>query len=83
MKVREIICKRWILSRRVKAITLFPFIFFQGQPSPTDKSHEYVHVEQIRRMGVVRFYLAYLWYSVRVGYWDNPLEREAYEKQRP
>ncbi len=39
--------------------------------------HESCHVLQFRRLGKVRFVLLFLWYSVRYGYWDNPLEVEA------
>ena len=39
--------------------------------------HELVHVDQIRRMGRVRFALTYLWYQARHGYQNNPLEVEA------
>jgi hypothetical protein len=28
-------------------------------------------------MGVVRWAITYLFYNVRYGYWDNPLEVEA------
>jgi hypothetical protein len=28
-------------------------------------------------MGAVRFTLTYLWYQIRYGYWDNPLEVDA------
>jgi len=83
MKIREVICRRWFLGKHTKAITLYPFIFFNGWPTPTIRSHEQVHVDQIRRMGVVRFYLTYLWYTIRFGYRNNPLETEAYKKQRP
>lgn len=40
-------------------------------------SHELKHVEQYRRLGMVRFLFAYLYYSMRYGYYHNPLEAEA------
>ena len=40
-------------------------------------AHEKRHVEQIRRMGAMRFYLTYLWQWARYGYRAMPLEREA------
>lgn len=43
-------------------------------------AHELVHVEQIERMGRVRFLATYLWYQVRYGYALNPLEQEARQK---
>jgi len=39
--------------------------------------HELVHVAQIKRMGMVKFYLTYLAQWLRYGYHDMPLEREA------
>lgn len=39
--------------------------------------HEQHHVLQIKRYGVVGFYVRYAWYSLRYGYWNNPLEVEA------
>lgn len=45
-------------------------------------AHERVHVEQMARMGVVRFYLTYLWQWVRHGYQDHPMEREARAAER-
>lgn len=40
-------------------------------------AHERVHVEQIQRMGILRFYLTYVWQWLRYGYQDMPLEKEA------
>ncbi len=43
-------------------------------------AHERVHLEQIDRLGPVRFTVLYLWWCCRYGYWQNPLEVEAYRK---
>lgn len=77
MRVREVICKRWFLRKWIKGITLYPFIFYQGEPSHTLRKHEQVHIEQIRKLGVIRFYLLYLYYNMRYGYDKNPFEIEA------
>ena len=42
--------------------------------------HESVHIEQIQRLGAVKFTLLYLWYNIRYGYRNNPFEIEAREK---
>lgn len=42
--------------------------------------HEEAHAEQIARYGVVGFYTRYVWYTIRHGYWNNPLEVEARDK---
>ena len=39
--------------------------------------HEYKHLEQYQRLGTFRFLGLYLWYSLRYGYYQNPLEKEA------
>jgi hypothetical protein len=39
-----------------------------------------VHWEQYQRMGVIGFYVTYLWYNIRYGYWNNPMEVEARKK---
>ena len=44
--------------------------------------HEQAHWTQAQRMGVVRWYAAYLWGLLRHGYRNNPLEIEAREAER-
>lgn len=39
--------------------------------------HELKHVEQYRRLGFFPFLCKYIWYSIRFGYYLNPLEIEA------
>ena len=41
------------------------------------RKHELQHLKQANDMGGVKFYLIYLWYSVRYGYLNNPLEVDA------
>lgn len=40
-------------------------------------AHELVHIEQIRRMGVLRFWWTYLILLARWGYREHPLELDA------
>lgn len=44
--------------------------------------HECVHLEQIKRDGVILFSIRYLWWCVRYGYRQNPYEVEAYKRER-
>jgi hypothetical protein len=44
--------------------------------------HEQAHWQQAQRMGVVLFYAAYIWYTIRYGYRNNPMEVEAREAER-
>lgn len=66
-------------------ITLYPFIFIRFSESdertPILLKHELIHIEQIYRMGVIKFYLTYIWYWLRYGYRDNPYEVEAYNRE--
>jgi hypothetical protein len=39
--------------------------------------HEMVHIDQINKYGSIRWTLLYLYYSMRYGYINNPLEIEA------
>jgi hypothetical protein len=45
--------------------------------SPRWVKHELKHVEQFKRLGFTRFLLLYAWYSLKYGYFNNPLEVEA------
>jgi hypothetical protein len=44
--------------------------------------HELCHVQQYRRYGFFGFLARYLWYSLRFGYYNNPLEVEARRAER-
>ncbi|HTH31260.1 MAG TPA: hypothetical protein VL946_07905 [Lacibacter sp.] len=44
--------------------------------------HEMAHIEQYKRLGIIKFLLLYTWYSVKYGYYNNPLEIEAREKEK-
>ncbi len=77
------------------AITLYPFILFACTEKEALDSHtlqhEWVHIEQVRKLGWLRFYLSYVWnfvkeYAKERVYWTaylaNPYEKEAYEKEK-
>lgn len=76
-----------------KAIVLYPYVMFQENANRVPYyllKHEMVHVEQVRRVGVVTFYITYL-LSYLVGrlkgeshinaYLNIPWEVEARERQ--
>ena len=44
--------------------------------------HELVHIEQYKKHGLVKFLTLYLWYSMKYGYYNNPFEMEAREKEK-
>ena len=39
--------------------------------------HEQAHADQIAQYGVIGFYAKYLWFTLRHGYRNNPLEKQA------
>jgi hypothetical protein len=44
--------------------------------------HELVHIEQYKKHGLIKFLSLYLWYSIKYGYYNNPFEVEAREKEK-
>lgn len=44
--------------------------------------HELAHIEQYQKHGVPKFLTLYLWYSIKYGYYNNPFEVEAREKEK-
>ena len=74
----------WYLKRTgFRAITLpWKTVHMLDDPhlNPGLLQHEAIHVEQIERLGAFRFTVFYLWYLLRHGYWDNPLEIEARDR---
>ena len=46
--------------------------------------HELEHVRQWETLGLwgIVFMLKYLWYTIRFGYWNNPLEVDARENSQ-
>jgi len=75
---------------KVEAITLYPFIFYRGEPSEILVKHELVHCAQIEYYGWLRFYVSYfmeyLSYRIRgdsasVAYHRISYEKEAYKLQ--
>jgi hypothetical protein len=68
---------RW---RGFRAITLPPFGIYALPEhifSVRLARHEAKHWEQYQRMGAIKFYAVYLWYSLKYGYRNNPMEIEA------
>lgn len=75
----------------VNAIVLYPFIFFADRsPDPFIVNHEFIHVQQIKRHGVGKFYFLYLYEYLRhrlkkkrhyEAYMAISFEKEAYENQ--
>lgn len=44
--------------------------------------HELKHVEQFNKHGIIAFTIKYIYYSIRFGYYNNPLEKEARDAEK-
>jgi hypothetical protein len=67
-------------------ITLPPFGVYILSERLSDQRlvrHEAVHWDQAERMGVVTFYVRYLWLLARHGYQNHPMEIEARHAETP
>lgn len=73
----------WKLKSKSMAITIGSTIYLHNAKRQTliqNKAwlrHELKHVEQYQRLGFLRFLVLYIWYSIKHGYYLNPLEIEA------
>ena len=71
----------WVLRRTgFHGVALAPwgiYILPEHLTNPNLIRHEQVHWQQWLRMGTLRYYTTYLWYTVRYGYRNNPMEVEA------
>jgi hypothetical protein len=67
-------CVALVLGKTIHLYNISPEIFVK---SPSLVKHELKHVEQYQRMGFFTFLLVYGYYSLRYGYYNNPLEIEA------
>lgn len=85
------IVKKSIIAKTlgVEGIVLYPFIFFSdANPGPVLINHEMIHISQIKKNGILRFYLLYLkeYFVNRLkgmkhneAYFSISFEKEAYQ----
>ena len=75
---------------KIGAITLYPFILWSRSKSQLKDQmdytkrvfkHEYIHIDQVRRMGWFYFYIKYLLENRKTGYKQNKYELEAWDRQ--
>jgi hypothetical protein len=59
------------------AIHLYNITKQEFLSSPRLVRHELKHIDQYQRFGVFGFLSRYAWYSLKYGYFNNPLEQEA------
>ena len=73
---------RWYLRATGYCGITMPWRRAYYWPWPADRglvAHEQVHLDQLARLGPVRFVARYLWLLLRHGYEAHPMEREARE----
>lgn len=78
--------KWWLKKTGYKGITLPPFGIFITEDridSERLRKHELAHWKQAQELGVVKFYAKYLWFNMRYGYRENPMEVEARQAELP
>jgi len=76
------VCVPW-LPNKIVAITLWPFIFYRGNPSFSIVAHEHYHWYDIKRCWILPWYLVYLVLLPFYGSGpEHPLEEKAYKKQK-
>ncbi len=90
MKLREVNNSKIPAMLGACAITLYPFILFDGEPEPEIIYHEYVHVKQIQRLGWFKFYYSYIKEYVMLrlrglshieAYYEISFEKEAFASE--
>ena len=65
---------------RWDGVTIYPWILLRpSRKIVTDRllRHEYQHILQVRQEGWFKFYLKYIWYNIKYGYFKNPYEVDA------
>ena len=65
---------------RYYAVTIGQTAYYTCPPERVSLSwhrHEDKHKEQYARMGIAKFLVTYIYYHLRYGYANNPLENEA------
>lgn len=87
MKIRWRYNSKFAELLKVNAIVMYPFVFVtKASASQALIAHELEHVAQIRREGLVKFYMKYLWFYFRnlriyknsfKAYYNIPYEIEA------
>jgi hypothetical protein len=73
-----VFCLPWIFFGRWKGFAT-PFFIVVKEREPRLIRHERIHVMQWWQHWIIGFVILYLYYTLKFGYWDNPLEVEARE----
>jgi len=80
MKPAPYLIRKYLLSKGFGAITLPPFGIYALAERVNEErlaKHEGQHWKQYEQYGLIGFYAKYLYYQMKYGYHDNPMEVEA------
>ena len=80
MKVRWVYRSRIAQVLNVDAIVLYPFVLTRRERNKVSAAlvaHETMHVQQVRRLGIPRFYVTYVLYYLS-GLWKHRSHFQAY-----
>ena len=84
MKPIIIYIRSYFLFRYTGTTMFFPFVIVSRKSKDINKTlrHELIHFQQMKELWVIGFYVLYLYYWIKYGYRNSPLEREAYANSR-
>ena len=74
-----------LFVKGVNGVAIWPFIFVYPSYAVRDMSfmkHERMHIKQWKRYWILGFPFIYLYYQIRYGYKNNPLEIEARKAEK-
>jgi hypothetical protein len=71
-----------IFGDGINALCLTYFLIYKDQVDDRLINHETIHWHQWKELWIFGFLFVYFYYHYKVGYWNNPLEREAYANER-
>jgi len=77
VKSAKHLVKWWLKLTGYQGITLPPFGIYVLNFNPKLIKHEQVHWLQYEKLGIVKFYVKYLWLLAKHGYKNHPMEIEA------
>lgn len=90
MKIIKVPSKFIVNRLNISAITLGSFCIFFEEPTPIIVNHERIHVDQIKKIGILKFYFDYIkqYLNLRLSgnthynaYMGISYEKEAYSNQ--
>lgn len=64
-----------------RGIALYPFIFVTDKTDKKLMLHEKAHIRQQLDGWLIGFYIMYIYYHFKYGYWENIYEVEAREAE--